>query len=89
MISEDTLFAFFDEIEKAAALSKDELRNRRRAYYRSNREALLAKGRAYRRANIAQIKRKRILYERRVKSGSKRKRRRIQTGMSYEFAGYY
>ena len=85
----DSFPYFADELEKLAAPNKETQKRMRKAYYRANRASILAKKRSYRRRNAAQIRRQQMLYRRKVKSGAKRRRKRIHTGQSYEFAVYY
>lgn len=89
MLSSELLHFFNDELEKLGALSAEEKKRRRHAYYVANRQKLLTRGRAYRVQKRPEIQRKKKIYNRLVSTGAKKQRRRIDTGQfSYGYAGY-
>lgn len=74
---------------KLGAMTPDEARRRRHAYYIKNRHRQLQKSKQYRLKNKAVIARKKKLYNRQVATGTKKQRRRVQQGShSYGYGGW-
>jgi len=83
------LDAFFDEATKLAAMTEEEARRKRHAYYVANRQRMIQQGRTYRQEKRVEISRKKKRYNRQVAMGTKRQRKRVQTGgMSFAYMGY-
>jgi hypothetical protein len=70
------------------AMSEEEKKKRRQAYYRANRAQILQQSKAYKRQNAMLIKRKQKKYRRLVSAGAIRQRKRVHSGMGYQFSGY-
>ena len=88
MIDPNILSACFRELEKTA-MTPDEARQKRHAYYIKNRQQQLQRSRKYRMQNRAVISRKKKKYNRRVKMGVQKQRRRIERGgHSYGYGGW-
>ena len=81
--------AFNDELSKLAVQDPEERKRKARMRYRQNREEILRRGQMYRKANAGVIARKKKRYRDQLSAGARKSQKRVDSGVGYNYMGYW